>query len=342
MESIATPARVPEREPQLIPDARGNTLICSSPESGSGAIGPQTTALIHYLIAVRGGIPGTMFRLKKGMNCLGRGAENTVQVYESSVSRHHALITVDPCGTALLTDVGSTNGTFMDGRRILANRAVRVPDATRIQLGPSVILKYVKLDPYDAGFHHELFERSVRDNLTGLYNRSYFLGQVGPLADLNATLQLGLAILLIDVDHFKKVNDTHGHEVGDRVLKHVSDVLRESTRAEDLVARYGGEEFVIALPCTTVEQAIDRAERIRCNIANACIDASGRTVSMTASLGLSFCAPGRARNLTQLISEADEALYLAKNRGRNRVIISSRGAMDETPRTDSAEGFVVL
>src|SRR4051794_24747433 len=332
MGSIATPARTPDRDPQLIADARGNTLICASPESGPGAINPQTTALIHYLIAVRGGIPGTMFRLKKGMNSLGRGAENSVQMYESSVSRRHALITVDPAGTALLTDVGSMNGTFVDGRRILANRAVRVPDGTRVQLGPSVILKYVKLDPYDAGFHHELFERSVRDNLTGLYNRSYFLSQVGPLADLNATLQLGLAILLIDVDHFKKVNDTHGHEAGDSVLKHVSDVLRESTRAEDLVARYAGEKFVIAWPCTPAGQAIDRAERIRRALADSCIDAVGREVRPTAGLGLSFCPPGRARNLTRLITEADEALYLAKDRGRNRVICSSRGAMEDASR----------
>ena len=151
---------------------------------------------------------------------------------------------------------------------------VQVGDGSRIQLGSSTLLKYLKLDPCEEGFQRELYERSVRDNLTGLYNRGYFLSQIGPLAELNSMCELGLALILVDIDHFKRINDTHGHTVGDLILREVADVLRESTRGEDLVARYGGEEFILALPSCSLEQATERAERIRTRLSSRLVDAS--------------------------------------------------------------------
>src|SRR5262249_48923502 len=153
-------------------------------------------------------------------------------------------------------------------------------------------------------FQRDLFERSVRDTLTGLYNRAYFLGQVGVLADRHAAREIGLAILMLDIDHFKCVNDGYGHVAGDDVLREAAAVIRESTRAEDLVARYGGEEFVIALPVSIQELAIQRAEIIRRELATRRISAGDDEIQVTASVGLAFAPPGRSRNATALIISA--------------------------------------
>jgi diguanylate cyclase (GGDEF)-like protein len=165
-----------------------------------------------------------------------------------------------------------------------------------------------------------MFERTVRDSLTGLYNRIYFLSQVGPLADRNAVKGMGLAVIMLDVDHFKRVNDQYGHPIGDAVLREVANVLRQSLRSDDLIARYGGEEFVAALPVATPDQAAERAERIRASLADRRIHVAGTRLRVTASLGLAFGSPTRPKTAAALISSADQGLYQAKNAGRNRVV----------------------
>ena len=165
-----------------------------------------------------------------------------------------------------------------------------------------------------------MFERTVRDALTGLFNRAYFLNQVGPLAEYNAVRGHGLAILMLDIDHFKTINDRFGHDAGDLVLREVATVLREATRSEDLVARYGGEEFVLALPVVAPDQATERAERIRESLSERRFDAVSTGLRMTASLGLAFARPDRRCTASTLITAADRCLYQAKNAGRNRIV----------------------
>lgn len=325
-------------------DARGKTQICISTVAGEdpAAVPTDTSPLLLYLIMVRGGVPGTMLRLAQKSSSLGRSADNTFQIHDSTVSRRHALITVDTSAAAWLMDLGSTNGTFVNGRRIPMHTPVQIGDGSRIQLGSATLLKYLKLDPCEEGFQRELYERSVRDNLTGLYNRGYFLSQIGPLAELNTMCELGLALILVDIDHFKQVNDTHGHHVGDLILREVADVLRESARGEDLVARYGGEEFILALPSCSLEQASERAERIRVRLSSRLVEASDARVSVTASLGLSFAPPGRIRDIAALITAADQALYRAKRTGRNRLVAHSMSDQEPGRKTESADAFVLF
>jgi diguanylate cyclase (GGDEF)-like protein len=168
-----------------------------------------------------------------------------------------------------------------------------------------------------------MFERTVRDSLTGLYNRGYFLGEVGPLGDRGALRGLGLAIFMIDVDHFKRVNDAHGHETGDQVLREVAGVLRQSMRGDDLIARYGGEEFVAALPVAAPDQAAERAERIRASLAARRLLVGGRPLRVTVSIGVAYVPPGRQRSVPVMLATADGGLYQAKAAGRDRVVFGS-------------------
>ncbi len=300
-------------------DRACSTSLFDSVTAWDGA--PKASpALPMYLILVSGGMTGAMFRLMPGASRLGRAPDNVFLLYERSISRSHALFDVDPDGEAWLSDLGSTNGTFVNGVLLEGHVPVRLSDGDRVRLGTSSVLKFVCLDECDERFQREMYERTVRDPLTKLYNRSYFLDQVGPLIERSAEQGLGLAMLMLDIDHFKRINDTLGHDAGDVVLREVADVLRESTRPEDLVARHGGEEFAVALPAVTPAQAIDRGERIRASLASRRIVVEETSVRVTASIGLAFAPARLSQSPGVLLSLADRLLYQAKHTGRNRVV----------------------
>ena len=301
-------------------DAKASTHLCISPLSQAESDARLRTSPSIFMIVVSGGIPGTMLPLSERGTSLGRSSATTFQLDDITVSRQHAFVAIDADGGVQITDEGSSNGTFVNGQRIAGHSPTRLEDGDRIQLGMGVVLKLVRLDHHDERFHRDLFERTVRDPATGLYNRAYFLSQIGVLAERSAAQEVGLAVLMLDIDHFKRVNDCYGHVAGDDVLRQVAAVIRESTRTEDLVARYGGEEFVIALPVSSPDRAFDRAERIRGDLAERRIAAGEDEIQVTASLGLSFSPPGRSRHTMALIQTADQALYQAKANGRNCVV----------------------
>jgi two-component system cell cycle response regulator len=316
-------------------DPKSNTLFCESPV-GASRSESRAGRYSYYLIVMRGGMPGTMLRLGADQTTLGRSTENTFSLDDLTVSRRHATVRIDANGLATLTDEGSTNGTFLNGNRLKEFRPIDIEDGDRLQLGSGVVLKLVRLDASDASFQRELFERTIRDGLTGVYNRSYFLDQIGGLSARQEAERSGLAILMIDVDHFKRINDRYGHLVGDSVLREVSCVIREATRVEDLVARYGGEEFIVALPVASVEQAANRAERIRAGVAARRIRAVGVDTQVTVSIGVAYGPSCWPVGEVSLIEAADEALYLAKAEGRNCVIVAGK-AGSPSRETQSVE-----
>jgi two-component system cell cycle response regulator len=291
-----------------------------------------------YFIMISGGIPGAMLQLSGSGTRIGRAIDNTLQLPETSISRYHALLREDEEGQIRVSDLGSTNGTFVNGRRLPENMPVCVRDGDRIQFGSSIVVKFVRPDPCEEKFQREMFERTVRDSLTGLYNRGYFLSEVGLLGDRSALRGLGLGVFMIDIDHFKRINDTHGHEMGDLVLREVASVLRLSMRGDDLIARFGGEEFVAALPVAAPDQAAGRAERIRTNLAGRRILVAGRPLHVTVSIGVAFTQAGRPRSVSALIASADQGLYQAKNSGRDRFVFGSESRLRERdPITDLEE-----
>ncbi len=317
-------------------DAKASTHLCVSPLNLDGSEDTTSATPSAYMIVVNGSVPGTMLPLSESGTTIGRAAESGFPVDDITVSRKHVRVAIDQEGTVHITDLGSSNGTLVNGATIPARRPVRLEDGDRVQLGARVVFKLVRLDPHDERFQRDMFERTVRDTLTGLYHRAYFLSQIGSLAERYAAGGIGMAVLMLDIDHFKQINDRFGHVAGDEVLREVAGVIRESTRSEDLVARYGGEEFVVALPISLATLAVQRAERIRVELAARMIDAGAHHVRLTTSVGLSFNPPGWPRNERALIISADQALYQAKARGRNRVVCAPPPSPPESGRTESS------
>ena len=170
----------------------------------------------------------------------------------------------------------------------------------------------------------ELLRLSARDPLTGLYNRGYFHDRVSTEVSRARRTGQPLAIAMVDVDHFKSFNDTHGHAAGDQVLNAIAAVLHRSFRTTDVVSRYGGEEFVIAMPDTDLAGATRKLESVRRSIESTPTHTNGaRTVSVTISAGVSSF-PGDGANQEELLAVADARLFDAKAAGRNRVVETSR------------------
>ena len=170
----------------------------------------------------------------------------------------------------------------------------------------------------------EIHDLAMRDTLTGLNNRTHFMPAAQRELDLARRHSQPLALLVLDVDHFKNINDTMGHLGGDEVLVQVAKRCAQALRTTDLLARWGGEEFIMLLPNTQLGQARQLAERVRESLQATPVVVRGRTIVVTASLGAAGVLPGHATSLEQLIRRADDALYLAKSTGRNKVSICSR------------------
>jgi diguanylate cyclase (GGDEF)-like protein len=166
--------------------------------------------------------------------------------------------------------------------------------------------------------------QSIRDGLTGLFNRNFM--EIALERELHRAARQGtpLAVMMLDVDHFKVMNDTFGHEAGDVVLREVADCYRRSLREEDIICRYGGEEFVVIMPDATEETAWERAETIRHCVADIRMHFRGELLGpVTVSVGIAMY-PDAGRDGNDLIRLADGALYRAKDAGRNRVMLESQ------------------
>jgi diguanylate cyclase (GGDEF)-like protein len=161
-----------------------------------------------------------------------------------------------------------------------------------------------------------LYEESIVDGLTGLYQRKYFELRLEEELKRSQKYKHPLNLVMIDIDYFKRVNDEHGHLMGDAVLKEVASVFKKSIRLEDVVARYGGEEFVLIMPHTSVENMRKTGERLRAEIEE--MEISGIRITISVGIG-HFDGKEMDFNHRDLINRADRALYLAKKRGRNRV-----------------------
>jgi diguanylate cyclase (GGDEF)-like protein len=270
------------------------------------------------LVVLQGAEIGRDFRMRRGPTIIGRDIGAAIRLADDHVSREHARIeclwdSVTQATTYRIVDLGSTNHTFVNRGRV-ENAELREGD--KIQIGDTV-LKFVLLDDVEARFHEEVRNRISYDQLTGLLTKESLCLALEMELKRCLRYTLPLAVLMMDLDRFKSVNDTHGHVMGSHVLSEVGGLIRASIRSADVAARYGGEEFLAYLPETAPPGATLAAERLRTAIEAHLFALDGATLRITISIGIAVC-PAHGRDFTSLVRRADRALYRAKESGRNR------------------------
>jgi diguanylate cyclase (GGDEF)-like protein len=244
---------------------------------------------------------------------IGRAPDCDFQIMERSISRQHSKIWRGASGYRI-KDLDSTNKTLLNDQPIIE---AELKDGDHITIG-SCVLKFMERSSVEARYHEEIYQLATIDPLTGLSNRRHFLELLE--RELARTAKHGrpLALLIIDLDHFKSINDRYGHQAGDIVLKQVGAALNAGAREEFIVARIGGEEFAAVLPEHDIEQATAYAQRVCTSIAALHLGPEVATQHVTVSIGVAVWRAGMTI-LGDLLGAADAELYRAKQGGRNRV-----------------------
>lgn len=271
-----------------------------------------------YILFLSGPLVGKLHMLADGPTIIGRSPDATLCVNDNRVSRHHTKITLQG-GRAVLTDLGSTNGTYVNGQKADQHP---LQDGDKVQLSSATIFKFALQDQTENVFHKELYKMAVVDAVTNIYNRRYLLERLKEEFSHARRMKKPLSLLILDIDFFKQVNDTHGHLAGDLVLHQVAQRLQASVRAEDLLARYGGEEFAILQRDADAASALGLAERLRTAVGSAPMMFEQTPILVTISLGVATITVDRTFDSTEaFIQCADDALYQSKQHGRNRVTV---------------------
>jgi two-component system cell cycle response regulator len=276
------------------------------------------------LTVITGINAGQVFALDRLEHVLGRGTEADFWIEDPAISRKHARIARRLDGRFYLEDLGSTNGSFVGGRKVEGRSDLQ--NADLVQIGPNLMLRFAITDDAEEELQRRLYESSTRDALTRAFNRKYLNERL--LAEIAHARRhkTELALLMLDLDRFKSINDQHGHLAGDMVLRVVAAHVQRLIRIEDVLARYGGEEFVILIRSTPVHSAGKLAERVRAMVERLQINTpSGgapKLLSVTVSIGVaSLTELSPEAGATELVATADARLYRAKVDGRNRVCI---------------------
>lgn len=217
---------------------------------------------------------------------------------------------------AYVQDLGSKFGTFVQGGRITS--PVKLEDGDHIRLGDERILRYSLNDAAEEQAALELYEASVQDVTTGAYNRQYFDHQLEIERTFADRMGQPLALLLLDVDGFKPLNDAHGHVFGDMVLRVLAASVKRMLKPVDTLSRYGGDEFAVLSRGSSLRNGLILAERIRNSIEHLPFSSAGNELQVTVSIGVAS-ALGPDETGAALVSAADQAMYRAKRRGRNAV-----------------------
>lgn len=270
----------------------------------------------HVLVRMDTNNVGQVIPLDGDEFRLGRHPSCQVVLTDDGVSRRHARIVAEDSGY-MLEDLGSANGTFVAGERVERRRLV---DGDVFQLGPTVMFRYTFTDASQERMLQKLYEASVKDALTGAYNREHFEERLKVEVAYARRHDTQVSLVMFDLDHFKKVNDTWGHQAGDTVLVTVSNKVKLGLRTEDVFARYGGEEFAIILRGIDNAGAAAVGERIRERVAAAPVEFERQKIPVTMSVGVASLTDCPEPATTVLVAVADRRLYAAKRSGRNRVV----------------------
>ena len=294
--------------PPVSDSARNKTVVTVVSRISERPVGKEACLVVIYGMDL-----GKKYNLDRQAIIIGRSSKADIQIDQESVSRNHCKL-INTGKTIMLRDLGSTNGTYVNDE-LIDEYVLR--DGDLIKIGRS-IFKFLSGNNIENAYHEEIYRLTTVDGLTQVYNKRYFLETLEREIGRAQRYQRDLSLIMFDIDHFKKINDTYGHLAGDHVLKHLAMVIKSRIRREDILSRYGGEEFSIILPEIDKENAIQFAEKIRKLVEKAMFSFEDTEIPVTISIGVTNY-DGQQVDVNEFIKLADEKLYDAKQSGRNRV-----------------------
>ncbi|HEX4480546.1 MAG TPA: GGDEF domain-containing protein, partial [Rudaea sp.] len=275
------------------------------------SVPPEAAEFKPRLIVVSGMMLGLQIELGDKPVTIGRASECALSLQHPSVSRHHCEISRDG-ERYFIEDLGSTNRTYLNGKPV---RREELHDGDQISVGNNAI-KFFTGHSLEAKYHDELIDLAIYDSLTGFYNRRHFHTLLDE--EIERAKGAPVSVLMMDLDHFKNINDRFGHLVGDQVLTSAAQIMRTQAPADAPFGRLGGEEFALALGGKTVEEAIAVAEKLRDAIASKPIETRDQKLPITISIGVAQTNE-KLKTGAELLNNADDRLYRAKQAGRNCV-----------------------
>ncbi|MFH0799255.1 MAG: GGDEF domain-containing protein [Pseudomonadota bacterium] len=268
-----------------------------------------------FILFISGPLIGKMYLLEQAETLIGRADDVDISISDSRISRHHLRIKLVK-GDAIIEDMGSTNGTFVNGERV-QQRVLKNGD--KIHISSDTLFKFALGDEAERMFQEEMHQMANYDAVTGILNKHAFVNRLKEEFSYAKRTHLGISLLMIDIDFFKKVNDTHGHMAGDYVLNGVAQRIQKAVRDEDILARYGGEEFVVILRGIDAKGAGPLAERVRSLVASEPFKFENILIPVTISIGIGTQSAEACTTPAELIAKADSCLYISTQNGRNRV-----------------------
>jgi len=275
------------------------------------------------LVVINGVDLGKKYSLAQNSTLIGRSSKVDIQIDEDSISRNHAVI--ENYGDEIVVrDLNSTNGTYVNDYPIQQHRLM---DGDQVKIGRT-IFKFLSGSNIEAAYHDEIYRLTTMDGLTQTFNKRHFLRELERELSRSMRYERGLALVMMDIDHFKGINDTYGHLAGDYILRHVAARILNHIRRDDIFARYGGEEFALLLPEVDKAQALQTSEKLRRVIEQEPYFFDNVSIPVTMSMGVAHLteyvqrtgASVEQSNGFGFIKIADDRLYEAKGRGRNCVV----------------------
>jgi two-component system cell cycle response regulator len=267
------------------------------------------------LVQVHGPDLGKKYVLNEDEFTIGRDVKNNIVVELDNVSRRHAKIS-SRNGKSYVIDLGSTNGTFLNDEEVREETLLRSGDFVKV--GGS-IFKFLSGGNIESLYFEEIYNLTIVDGLTQIHNKRYLTEYLEREMGRCARYNRSLSLIMFDIDHFKQINDTHGHLAGDHVLRELAQVVKHRIRKEECFARYGGEEFCIVMPEAGPENARRFAEKVRGMVEEHHFSFEGKKIQVTISVGVSEMTSDMAEP-APFIKQADTNLYKAKRGGRNQVV----------------------
>ncbi|MBI4814789.1 MAG: GGDEF domain-containing protein [Deltaproteobacteria bacterium] len=270
------------------------------------------------VLVLTGPETGRYFRIDGDLAVIGRGEAVDIRIPDPFVSRRHVRIERQEDGRAYVRDLGSRFGLWVEGVRV---SSAELGDGLRIQLSSETVLGVRFQDPAETQLFDQLHQAAMSDALTGLANRRYLLQRLEQELSFSTRHGSPIAVLMLDLDNFKPINDRLGHAAGDDALKLVARALRSAIRLEDVLARYGGDEFVVLSRGYGAESVNKFAERLRSALLHDVSDEPPPVSELAVSIGVAHFDPASGDRVSpmDLLTRADAALYRSKAAGRNRV-----------------------